>query len=66
MRKRKMSRSRQDYTEEELYPNQKLRDEWKKRTPLGSIYQESEMGGESQYQQNPWQGSQEQAKSEEP
>jgi hypothetical protein len=66
MRKRKMSRSRKDYTEEFLYPDQKLRDQWKKRIPLGSIYQESEMGGESQNQQNPWQGSQDQAKGERP
>jgi hypothetical protein len=66
MEKRELSDLRKDYSEERLYPDQKLRDEWKKKAPVGSIYTDSELGGDSLSLQNPWQGSQDKAKGEEP
>jgi hypothetical protein len=36
MEKRELSDLRKDYSEERLYPDQKLRDEWKKKAPVGS------------------------------
>ncbi len=63
--KRKSNRPRRDYTEEFLYPDQD-REDGKKRDYQGGIYSDSAFGGASQDQQNPWQGSQDQAKSERP
>jgi hypothetical protein len=66
--KRKLSRSRQDYPENILYPDKskKEREDWKKRNYQGGIFSDSEVGGESQSQQNSWQGPQDKAKSEQP
>lgn len=63
--KRKSNRPRRDYTEEFLIPDQD-RDDEEKREYQGGIYSDSAVGGASQDQQNPWQGSQDQAKSEWP
>jgi len=51
---------RQDYSEDQLYskltPGLK---QWKQKDCQGGMFSDSEVGGEAQDQQNPWQGSQE-------
>ncbi len=64
--KRKLIRSRNDYPEEKLYPNVQQRKDWDKRDYQGGVYSDSEVGGLEQSQQNPWQGSQDLAQSQEP
>jgi hypothetical protein len=63
--KRKFRNASRYYTEEFLYPGKDTK-KWKERVSLGGIYSDSEIGGEKLTQQNPWQGSQDQAKSEWP
>lgn len=63
--KRKLSGSKRNYSEKIIYPDKVMEDS-KKREYQGGIYSDSAFGGASQDQQNPWQGSQDQAKSERP
>lgn len=64
--KRKQTDERQDYSEEFLYPDPRLRNEWKKPDDLGDLYSESLIGGEDKSMLNPWQGPQEEVKAEQP
>jgi hypothetical protein len=66
-RKRRLSHSRQDYSEEQLYAgfedegHSKLAipHDWEDKNDQGGIFSYSEVGGDRQDQQNPWQGPQE-------
>jgi hypothetical protein len=61
MTKRKFSRSAQDYSQEELYPHNNFEvGHWEDKDYQGGIFSDSAIGGKSQHQQNPWQGSQDQ------
>jgi hypothetical protein len=72
--RRKLSHNRQDYSQELLdaaYKSQNIskapkNEEMKGRNFQGGLYSDSEVGGAKQDQRNPWQGSQEEAKSERP
>jgi hypothetical protein len=56
-RKRPLNRSRQDYTEEELY-SARQRKIWKENIYPDGPFSYSEIGGEKMNQRNSWQGSQ--------
>jgi hypothetical protein len=58
--------SRQDYSEELLYAGFNQSRDWKEKDSIGGIFSDSELGGKDLSQSNPWQGSQENAKSEQP
>ena len=65
--RRKLIGARQDYSEELLYPDAHLRQDWKEKPDdLGGIFSASEIGGQDKSLSNPWQGTQEEAKSEQP